>query len=98
MFEGWEADKKQEQRDIRDISRNYTSYQFYMSFLKQVADEKKDLVKKRVELFSVLIEGEKFSLKDFKKAWIDGIKVTVLLFSISLSCLVTSPSVELLWP
>lgn len=74
MFEGWEADKKQEQRDIRDISRNYTSYQFYMSFLKQVADEKKDLVKKRVELFSVLIEGEKFSLKDFKKAWIDGIK------------------------
>lgn len=48
MFEGWEGDKKQEQKDIRDITRTYTSYQFYMSFLKQVADEKKDLVKKRV--------------------------------------------------
>jgi len=55
LFEGWEGDKKLEQKEIRDITRNYSPYQFYMSFLKQVADEKKDLVKKRVELFNVLV-------------------------------------------
>jgi hypothetical protein len=69
-----------------------------MSFLRQVAHEKKDLVKKWVEFFSVLIEGEKFSLKDLKNAWIDSIKVIVFLCSISLSNLANSPSVEMLWP
>ena len=75
LFEGWESDKKQEQRDMKDIGKNFAFFNFYLSFLKQVADEKKDLVKKRIELFTVLIERDNFNLKEFKKAWIETIKV-----------------------
>jgi hypothetical protein len=38
MFEGWESDKKQELRDIKDILKKYPEQNFYLSFLKQVAD------------------------------------------------------------
>lgn len=45
-----------------------------MSFLKQVADEKKDNVIKRVTLFPVLVEKDRFCSKEFRKAWVESIK------------------------
>lgn len=43
--------------------------------MKQVADEKKDNVAKRVTLFTFLVEHDRFNPKEFKRAWIDAIRV-----------------------
>jgi len=40
---------------MKDIVRKYANRKFYLSFLRQVADEKKDKVIKRVGLFEVVI-------------------------------------------
>lgn len=74
LFEGWEMGKNEELREIKEILRKYNERQFYLSFLRQVADEKKDNVSKRVTLFPVILNSERFSVKDFKNAWIDAIK------------------------
>lgn len=94
LFEGWEMGKNEELREIKDILRKYNERQFYLSFLRQVADEKKDNVSKRVTLFPVLLSNERFSVKDFKNAWIDAIKVSPNLFSSWPSDQETSPSAE----
>jgi hypothetical protein len=46
----------------------------------------------------VLLENERFNLKEFKKSWFDGVKVTFRLFSIWLSDLAISLSAEQPWP
>lgn len=56
-------DKKEEEREIKDIYKKHSEYGFYISFLKQVADEKKDLVIKRVSLFPVLSSNDRFNPK-----------------------------------
>lgn len=53
--------------------KNNSNKSFYISYLKQVADEKKDNVLKRIELFPVLLT-EKFNFKDFRNAWFTTIK------------------------
>lgn len=47
--------KGEEIREIKDILRKTAEKNFYFSFLKQVADEKKDNIVKRVALFPVLL-------------------------------------------
>jgi hypothetical protein len=75
LFEGWEMEKKEELRESKEIVRKSGERAFYLSFLKQVADEKKDNVVKRVALFPVLLAGDRFSPSDFRAAWFDIIKV-----------------------
>ena len=74
--------KNEHEREIKDILRRNSEYGFYLSFLKQVADEKKDNVIKRVALFPVIMENERFNVKEFKKSWIDNVRVFIMLFSI----------------
>lgn len=98
LFEGWEMDKKEEEREIKDIYKKHSEYGFYVSFLKQVADEKKDLVVKRVALFPVVLAHERFHAKEFRRAWFDSIKVRLHIYRIWQSVLEISPSAALLWP
>jgi len=58
---------------LKDILRKHSERHFYISFLKQVADEKKDNVIKRVALFPIIL-NERFHAKDFRSAWLDTIK------------------------
>jgi hypothetical protein len=67
-------DKKEELREIKEILRKTSPRTFYFSFLKQVADEKKDNIIKRVALFPVLL-NDRFEYGEFKAAWFDIIKV-----------------------
>ena len=73
LFEGWEMSKGEELREIKEILRKTNERTFYFSFLKQVADEKKDNIIKRVALFPVLL-NDKFIFNDFRQAWFDIIK------------------------
>jgi len=50
---------------------------FYLSILKQIADEKKDVIIKRLELMPIIIQ-EAFSDNDFSKAWFDAIRVFLI--------------------
>lgn len=96
LFEGWEMDKKEELREIKEILRKTNERTFYFSFLKQVADEKKDNIVKRVALFPVLL-AERFNYNEFRNAWFDIIKVNITLFSTWPLDLETTLTVALLW-
>lgn len=82
MFEGWEMGKNEEIREMRDILKKHTEHAFYLSLLKQVADEKKENVAKRLTLLPVVMDYDRFRPQEFKNAWINAIKVHSLLFSI----------------
>jgi hypothetical protein len=75
MYEGWEMGKHEETREMRDILKKHSEQAFYLSLLKQLADEKKDNVAKRVTLLPVVMDYERFKAHDFKAAWIAAVKV-----------------------
>jgi len=60
MFEGWEMGKNEELKEMREILKKTNETAFYISLLKQVADEKKENVAKRVTLFSVIMDKDRF--------------------------------------
>ena len=62
--------------------KKHNEHDFYLALLKQVADEKKENVAKRVTLLPVIMDHERFKVQEFKNAWIDAIKVNIDLFSI----------------
>ena len=64
VFKGWDLDTKTEKSQIKAVLKQYSDAEFYLSFLKQVADEKKDVIRKRIDLFDVLLEH--FNAKAFK--------------------------------
>jgi hypothetical protein len=64
-------------KDIKNILRKYDLNEFYLSYLKQVADEKKELIYKRIELFTIILEGQ-FNEEKFNKAWLQAIQVTFI--------------------
>ena len=78
MFEGWEMGKNEEQKEMRDISRKHSETSFYFSLLKQVADEKKENVAKRVTLFPLIMDSERFKPEAFRNAWAETVKVHFL--------------------
>ena len=75
LFEGWEMEKKLEIKEIKDILRKHNHRAFYRSFMKLVADEKKDNVVKRVTLMEVVVK-ERFHYDQFIDGWVDAIRVT----------------------
>lgn len=56
MYEGWEMGKNEEQREMKEILKKHNEHDFYFSLLKQVADEKKEKVAKRVELIPTVMD------------------------------------------
>ncbi len=72
VFKGWDLDTKTQKSQIKAVLKQYSDAEFYLSFLKQVADEKKDVIKKRIDLFDVLLEH--LNAKAFKEAWFNCIK------------------------
>lgn len=47
---------------MKDILRKHNESTFYFSLLKQVADGKKEIVAKRVNLFPVIMDYERFKM------------------------------------
>jgi len=66
---------------MKDILRKNTEQAFYLSLLRQVAQQSKDIIIKRITLFPVVMDYERFKPEDFKNAWSEIIKVTRFLFS-----------------
>lgn len=66
---------------MKDILRKNTEQAFYQSLLRQVAQQSKDIINKRISLFPIIMDYDKFKPEDFKNAWSDIIKVTLFLFS-----------------
>ena len=66
---------------MKDILRKNTEHAFYVSLLRQVAQQNKDIIIKRISLFFFIMDYEKFKPQDFKNAWADVIKVTISLLS-----------------
>lgn len=73
LFKNWESDTKTEKQQIKLILKEYTRSEFYSSYLSQLADEKKEKVRKRLLLFEVIQESY-FNLKDFQESWLSTIK------------------------
>lgn len=67
---------------MKEILKKHNEHDFYLALLKQVADEKKENVAKRVTLLPVIMDHDRFRAQEFKHAWIAAIKVFLSLFSI----------------
>ena len=98
MYEGWQAGKHEETREMREILKKHHEHAFYLSLLKQLADEKKDNVAKRVTLLPFVMDYDRFKPQDFKAAWLTAVRVNRCLFSTWPSAEKTSPSARLLSP
>ena len=66
---------------MKDILRKNTERAFYTSLLTHVAQQSKEVIIKRIPLFSLVMDQERFKMQDFKDAWDDVIKVASLLLS-----------------
>lgn len=73
LFEAWETDKKVGGREIKEILKKCKNTTFYLSFMKMVADGKKDNVIKRVTLIGVVIK-ERFNYDQFIEGWVLAIR------------------------
>ena len=65
---------------MKDILRKNTEQAFYLSLLRQAPQQSKDVIIKRITLFPVIMDYERFKAEDFKNAWAEVIKVTLFLF------------------
>jgi hypothetical protein len=73
MFKDWENGEKNEKTHFKTILKDYNVVEFLTACLNQVADEKKEHVVKRLELFDVILDTY-FDLDKLKNAWFECIK------------------------
>lgn len=72
-------DKHEQLREMKDILRKNTEQAFYLSLLRQVAQQSKDIIIKRITLFPIIMDYERFKAEDFKNAWAEVVKVMLFL-------------------
>lgn len=72
LFKDWETDGKNEKHHIKTILKEYSEVELFTGYMKQVADEKKEVVRKRIDLFDIILDN--LNLRNFKEAWLNGIK------------------------
>jgi hypothetical protein len=73
MFKDWENGEKTENTHFKTILKEYKEVEFLTACLNQVADEKKEHVRKRLDLFDVILD-KYFNLENIKTAWFECIK------------------------
>jgi len=73
MFKDWENSEKNEKAHFRNILKEYGIVEFFTACLNQIADEKKENIVKRLDLFDIIFESY-FDLEKFKSAWFECIK------------------------
>jgi hypothetical protein len=57
MFKDWDNGERNEKTHFKTILKEYNMVEFLTACLNQVADEKKEFLLKRLELFDVILES-----------------------------------------
>lgn len=73
MYRDWQNGEKNEKSHFKNILKEYNLVEFLTACLNQIADEKKENIRKRVQLFDVIFENH-FDLEKIRTAWFECIK------------------------
>jgi hypothetical protein len=73
MYKDWESGEKNERTHFKNILKEYKEVEFLTAALNQVSDGKKHEVRKRVDLFDIILDTY-FNVENLKTAWFECIK------------------------